>query len=333
MDHPLVSVIIPTIKRPYYLKRAIESVLKQSYDNLEIIVVIDGMSSKTVELIDSYKNKSGISLQWIETGKKVGGSEARNIGAQKAQGDFIALLDDDDEWLGDKIVAQLNLIKEYTLTEKDSFVCFTSIYVYESSDQKKYKQLPIVSYLDSRKERIADYLFEANGLKRIGLIQTSTILTPRHLLLQYPFTKGLPKHQDWDWLLKVDQLPDLQVLQVNQPMVIYHSDVPKEKRIGLANHWRFSEEWLSEHRDSFGKNAYETFLLDILIPGIITDESLSGTERTIEIKRILYKLSLRAYSRPFTWKMLSYSIIRKNDYFFKKIQHSSLLMSVKNWLF
>lgn len=333
MEHPLVSVIIPTIERPYYLKRAIESVLKQSYDNLEIIVVIDGMSSKTVELIDSYKHKSGISLQWIETGKKAGGSESRNIGVQKAQGDFIALLDDDDEWLGDKIAAQLQLIKERTLTEKDSFVCFTSIYIYESINQTRYQQLPIVNYSDSRKERIADYLFEANGLKRIGWIQTSTILTPKHLLLQYPFTKGLPKHQDWDWLLKVDQLSELRVLQVHQPMVIYHSDVPKEKRTGLANHWRFSEEWLSEHRDSFGKKAYETFLLDILMPGIVTDESLSRKERAIEIKRILAKLSLRAYSRPFTWKILSYLIIRNNDYFLKKIQHSSLLMSFKNWLF
>ena len=333
MSNPLVSVIIPTVERPYYLKRAMESVLKQTYQPLEIIVVIDGKSSITIEMVDFFINEAEIHIQWIETNKKVGGSEARNLGIQKAKGDFIALLDDDDEWLENKIAAQVAQIKERALGKKDSFISFTSIYTYEFIDQPEYKKMPAVNYVDSRKKKLADYLFETKGLKRTGCIQTSAIVTSREFILKYPFTKGLLKHQDWDWLLKVDKLPTLQILQVEQPMVIYHSDVPKTDRIGLSNQWRFSESWLSNHRSDFGKAAYENFLLDILLPGILTDDSLSKKERADVTKRLLRKLSLAAYIRPFTWKMLSYLTIRNNEFFFKKIQHSSMLMSVKNRLF
>ena len=124
-------------------------------------------------------------------------------------------------------------------------------------------------------KKLVDYLFETKGLKRIGCIQTSAIVTSRKFILKYPFTKDLLKHQDWVCLLKIDKLPTLQILQVEQPLVIYHFDVPKTDRIGLSNHWRFSESWLCNHRSDFGKFAYENFLLDTLLPGILTDNSLS----------------------------------------------------------
>src|ERR1700712_2010067 len=106
-DMPLVSAVIPTHRRPHLVIRAIESVLRQTYLRVEVIVVIDGLDTETREVVERLNAPSVIC---IETGGKVGPAEARNIGVRLARGKFIALLDDDDEWTPDKILIQLKLL-------------------------------------------------------------------------------------------------------------------------------------------------------------------------------------------------------------------------------
>ena len=100
----LVSVVIPTFSRPDMLGRAIESVLKQSYFNYEIIIVDDnGEDSKyqkiTEEYISRYKHNKCI--KYIKHKTNLGGCAARNTGIRNAKGKFIGFLDDDDEWTTD----------------------------------------------------------------------------------------------------------------------------------------------------------------------------------------------------------------------------------------
>lgn len=306
MNTPLVSVVIPTFDRTFYLNRAIDSVIKQDYGFIELIVVIDGESDETKKLIREKEKEFNFTIKLIETIKKVGGSEARNIGVLNASGDYIALLDDDDEWFSDKISSQINLIIENKLTPEDKFICFTSIYSYKKKEQKKYKKLPHIDYEISTKKKLANYLFEPKGIIVEGYIQTSSILVPVKLITRIPFTKGLIKHQDWDWLLKLDRGKDLKVIQVTEPKVIFHSDVPKEKRVGLTNRWRFSEGWLDTWRSEFSSNGFESFLLSTVILPITADKSLSGLEKRYEIRQRLKKLKLATFLRPYTWKVLVY---------------------------
>lgn len=333
MVQPLVSVVIPTIERPAYLKRAIESVLKQTYPYLEIIVVIDGKSAHSKEMMSQYKAAHSMNIKCIETGEKVGGSEARNIGARIARGKFVALLDDDDEWLPEKITAQMDHIQQANLTNHEDFICFSSVFVYDIIDQPQYNQLPLVPYKSAPSKRLSDYLFETKGLTRIGWIQTSSILVPTHLLLTVPFTKGLPKHQDWDWLLHLDRAVPLTVIQVEKAMTIYHSDVPKTKRVGVSNQWAFSEKWLWNHRADFSQKGYDSFVLDLLLPSIASDETLTKKERAAEMKRLLKGLSFNSYFMLFTWKMLLFFVVRNNDFLFKSIQKSLFLTTVRKKLF
>ncbi len=109
MDQPLVSVIIPTFNRDTFLRQAIESVTKQTYHNIEICVVDDGSEENYAEAICAdYDN-----CQYFY--KENGGlSSARNYGIQKARGDFIAFLDDDDFWKADKIEKQLAAFRANT---------------------------------------------------------------------------------------------------------------------------------------------------------------------------------------------------------------------------
>lgn len=311
MNSNLVSVVIPTHNRPFYLKRAIDSVLKQDYKNIEIIVVVDGSSKETEQMVNELIKLTVTPISIIQTVKKVGGSEARNIGAQNSKGNYIALLDDDDEWYSDKISSQLELVQKNKFTDKDDFICFTSLHRYKNIEQKVLDKLPNINYKDSKVATMAEYLFGTKGLRNIGFVQTSSILVPKRLLINVPFTKDLPKHQDWDWLLKIDRETNLSILQVVDPKLIYHFDVPKEIRTGYINRWHFTEKWGLTHRKDFSRQAYESFILNYVLLGIATDNSMNARNRIIKIVVRFNKLSWRTKLRPYTWKMILYMLMNK----------------------
>ena len=97
-----ISVVIPTLNRCFTLPRAIESVLRQTLMPCEVIVVDNGSSDGTLELI-----KSKYPTVRILHEKKIGVSAARNRGIKAAQGSWVALLDSDDEWLPNKLQRQI----------------------------------------------------------------------------------------------------------------------------------------------------------------------------------------------------------------------------------
>ncbi|MFC1666594.1 glycosyltransferase family 2 protein [Candidatus Omnitrophota bacterium] len=98
----MISVVIPTFNRAPFLKKAIESVLSQSYQDFELIIVDDGSQDKTHELIARYASR----IVYIKQRNK-GPSAARNLGLQKSKGEFIAFLDSDDWWKKEKLATQI----------------------------------------------------------------------------------------------------------------------------------------------------------------------------------------------------------------------------------
>ena len=112
MNNPLVSVIIPTYNRVDFLEIAIQSVVDQTYNNIEIIVVDDGSKSNYAE---SICNKY---LKCFYFYKKNGGlSSARNFGISKSKGELIAFLDDDDFWQNSKIEKQVAILNKNPLVD------------------------------------------------------------------------------------------------------------------------------------------------------------------------------------------------------------------------
>ncbi|MFA5975531.1 MAG: glycosyltransferase family 2 protein [Elusimicrobiota bacterium] len=105
MSTQLVSVIIPTFNRAYCLRRAIDSILNQTHRNVEVIVVDDGSTDETRELMRSaYAQEPRVRYVYQEN---AGVSAARNHGLSLARGEFISLLDSDDEWYPWKLSVQL----------------------------------------------------------------------------------------------------------------------------------------------------------------------------------------------------------------------------------
>lgn len=109
-----VSVIIPTHRRSNMICRAIDSVLNQTYDNLELILVNDNdpedsYTEELIERIDKYQKDKR--FHYIKQKKHINGAVARNLGIKEATGEFIAFLDDDDWWENNKLEQQTNSIK------------------------------------------------------------------------------------------------------------------------------------------------------------------------------------------------------------------------------
>ena len=107
--NPLVSVVVTTYNRPDKLIGSVESVLKQTYDKIEIIVVDDG-SKIPIEplLLDTF----GPKVRCITHARNFGAPKARNTGIDNSSGEFIAFLDDDDIWAQDKLLKQIQLFEQ-----------------------------------------------------------------------------------------------------------------------------------------------------------------------------------------------------------------------------
>ena len=103
----LVSVVIPTYNRTHTLKRAIDSVLAQSYRPLELVVVDDGSTDGTRKLLEGYAE--GVRSLFLPQNRGV--SAARNEGIQTCRGRYVGFLDSDDEWLPEKLDRQVELLE------------------------------------------------------------------------------------------------------------------------------------------------------------------------------------------------------------------------------
>lgn len=102
----MISVIITTYNREKLLKRAIESVLKQTFQDFELIVVDDGSTDNTKKVVSGYKE-----VKYVYQENSGGAARPKNTGIKMAQGKYIAILDSDDEWLPTKLEKQRELLE------------------------------------------------------------------------------------------------------------------------------------------------------------------------------------------------------------------------------
>src|SRR6266481_5515722 len=103
---PLVSVIIPTFDRPKFLEAALRSVLRQTVTDFEVLVIDDGSATDVLPLLDALHDGR---IRYFRHESNRGEAAARNTGIINARGAYLAFLDDDDEWLPEKLRLQLEL--------------------------------------------------------------------------------------------------------------------------------------------------------------------------------------------------------------------------------
>ena len=125
----LVSVVIPTYKRSEMLMKAIDSVLSQTYRNIELIVVNDNEVGDQYSLVlyEMLKDIHDERFLFVEQEKHINGAAARNVGIRKARGEYIAFQDDDDYWDLNKIEKQVALLSSLDCSY-GAVVCLKKFY-------------------------------------------------------------------------------------------------------------------------------------------------------------------------------------------------------------
>jgi GT2 family glycosyltransferase len=249
----LVSAVVTTIRRPDLVVRAVRSVLRQTYAPIELIVVVDGPDPQTIQILEAM-NEERLTVLPLE--KNVGLAEARNIGARECHGKWVAYLDDDDEWLPEKIDIQVKAIDALGSNN----ILVATQYVVRGSWRKPEPVLPVRAPLSD--EDISDYMFRTNGLAQpiIGP-QASGYLVSREALLRIPFKAGLKYYEDWEWLLRGIS-EGMQFVLIKQPLYILytHHHHPRESN-SSGQRWRLSLTWIESVRSQITRDAYSSFMV------------------------------------------------------------------------
>ncbi len=137
--NPIVSVIIPTYNRAHLIGRAIQSVLNQTYQDLEVIVVDDGSTDNTEEIV---KNFSDFRIRYLRHEENRGAAAARNTGIKAARGKYIAFQDSDDEWLPEKLEKQM---KVFVNAPEKVGIVYTDMWRITKNKRKYYFSSPMIT--------------------------------------------------------------------------------------------------------------------------------------------------------------------------------------------
>lgn len=186
----MVSVVIPTHNRSDLIARAIKSVQNQTYKDLEIIIVSDGSTDDTKSVVESLAQDDN-RMRFIEYHPAKGGNVARNTGIEASNGEYIAFLDDDDEWLPEK------LEKQVAVMESDASVglVYTGVRIIYVNEKVSYNS----------KSRVCGDLSKTILLDNyIGT--TSTVMLKKSLISKTGmFDVELRALQDYDLWIRVCQ--------------------------------------------------------------------------------------------------------------------------------
>lgn len=182
--------------------------------------------------------------------EQVGGACARNEGVRAAKAEWVAFLDDDDEWLPEKLERQF-AAAQASAADDPVVAC------------KVKARTPGGEFVWPRKlpsEPLSEYLFARDSWRQgEGLLQTSTLLTTRRLLLKVGFENGLRKHQDWDWLLRAVKMPGVKIEFVDEPLAIWNLERSRSS-VSRRHDWQGSLSWIRERRKLVTPRAYAGFV-------------------------------------------------------------------------
>ncbi len=254
-----VSVIIPTYNRGWIIKEAIDSVLAQDYTEFELIVVDDGSTDHTSDVLDSYRNVIKVLSQ-----KNKGVSAARNRGIAEASGQFIAFLDSDDLWLSQKLSVQIEFFNQ----TPDVLICQTEEVWIRNGLRVNPKK---------RHKKPSGMIFKPS--LELCLVSPSAVMIQRSLFDRVgEFDETLPACEDYDLWLRISC--GFPIHLIDTPLIIKRGghDDQLSSMAGL---------------DKFRIKAIEK----IIKSGLLSDDQHMAAVKTLKKKCDIYTAGCRKRGR------------------------------------
>lgn len=227
--NPVFSIIIPVYNKEKYLAKTIESVQAQSYGQFELILVNDGSTDASLEVIKPFLSDERIKLM-AQINK--GASAARNLGIKKASAPYLALLDADDLWNSDHLQEIVKAIEKFPSAK----VFATNSYLQEGD--KRHQRTYSTSIPDDISE--VDY-FEASCVD--SLLNSSTVVIKKELLqLSGTFDESLTSTEDTDLWIRIGQYakvvfnPRYTVTVIRDPQGLSQGKIDRSKKMDFAKY-------------------------------------------------------------------------------------------------
>lgn len=305
----LISVVITTHNRDKELKRAIESVVNQSYKHIELIVIDDNPTKSTKKIINQYKK----SLEYIESNQR-GLTFSRNKGLKIAKGNFVVFLDDDDELLKDSIYKRFFLFNKL-----DESIKSKTAYIYSGCSLDLVNEKRVTYNMPS----IEGSTFQSIKKGKIATIP-STFFLNKKVLFEYniKFDETFTSFVDHDFFMSIAE-KKLHIYYVNEPLTKTFIYPNKKSMVNdvdrrILNINRFFDKWTPFFRKNLQLNDYKIFKtnyvaneysslisnsilsLDFFSLKNIMKDLLYLSKQTNKLKFKLFKLSLYKIIRYFT---------------------------------
>lgn len=213
-----ISVVVPSYNREKTIIRCIDSVMKQTYPAFEIIVVDDGSTDRTLDVIEKeYGNKVKVARQ-----EHKGAQAARNAGIRTAKGNYIAFHDSDDEWLPDKLELQVAELEK----NPDAVVCGNGM-IQKDFGGKMSKAYDGLDKKNSKPGKRWAYCLEGkSGYVYKQILSNSFCLFPalltskKNLLAIGMLDEDVPSFQEWDTAIRLAK--EHEFAFIKKPLFIYH---------------------------------------------------------------------------------------------------------------
>lgn len=280
-----VSVILPTYNRANMVGRAVKSVLGQSYDNLELIVVDDASSDHTKKVIQEFDDNR---LKYIRHDENQGQAAAENTGIGRSTGEYIAFIDDDVEWLPSKVKNQVDAMNN----APESVGAVHCGY---------YNQFN--GYLrEGNISTIEGNIYRDLLLKNIS-ITTSKLLIKRQCLEECgTWDESLPGFIDYDLCLRIAK--EYEFIVVPKPLVVSHSHSQPRISTGWKSSWKnmdaIIEKWGDEMKAQIGPHGVEQYKEQTLewIYWQAAMENAKQHNKKAALSKFLEYIRLAGYNNP-----------------------------------
>jgi len=264
---PKVSVIITTFNRSNLLKRAVNSVLNQNYQNIEIIIVDDASTDNTEEVIKNYQKQHN-NIIYIRHKISMGANVGRNNAIKASSAEFIAGLDDDDQFTKDRIDI---LMRNYN--DKYSLVTSKNIIILKNGIEKRQKGKIIVTLYDILYD---NYIFNQALIKKERIIAVGM------------YDENLLACQDYDmWVRLIKQYGD--ALSLNQYTQIIYTNHGENRISSIGSRKKFVGyfNFYKKFKYLMTREQRKAQLSNIVL----------ATGRTITLKKLMILLNIISYKR------------------------------------